>query len=112
VFGRFTYLTLELMWAVPILVIQWSLGWPTLKLRFRLLALAVVLCSAYLTLADAFAIGNGIWLIHSNRILGIRVIGVPIEEAVFFLVTNAMVVQSVLLVDGVRRGRKLMLSRR
>ena len=96
-----TYLGLILVWAMPILALQWGFGGDLLWARRRVFALAVALPTAWLWLADRFAIGAGIWWISPDRTLGWAPLGLPVEEATFFLATNLLVVGGVLLaVDG------------
>lgn len=68
-----------------------------------MLLVALVVPTAYLSCTDAVAIASGIWTLHGDRIIGLKFGNVPIEESLFFLLTNAMVVQSVILADGWRR---------
>jgi lycopene beta-cyclase len=98
VFGHSTYLIFELAWALPIIFLQLAVGWKTLRSRVRPLALSVLVATVYLSCTDGIAISQGIWTLHANRITGIHVANVPVEEIIFFLLTNLMVVQSVLLV--------------
>lgn len=100
--GHLTYLTFELVWAVPVLIVQWAAGWRALWSRRKSIALAIALPTAYLAGADAVAIANGIWSFHHDRITGLILGNVPIEEVFFFLLTNAMIVQSVALVGSWR----------
>lgn len=102
---RFTYLVLELGWAIPVLALQWLVQWRDLWAARRIIPAAILLPSAYLTVADGVAIHNRIWTFHEDRILGLTVAGVPIEEAIFFLLTNALVVQAVILVSARLRAR-------
>lgn len=102
--GHLTYLVLELVWALPVLILQWAVGWRKLwAYRWPVLA-AIALPSLYLCAADGFALANGIWMVHGDRILGLRLGDLPIEEALFFLLTNAMIAQSVALI-GVGEGK-------
>lgn len=101
--GHLTYLAFELVWAAPVLGLQWLAGGRALWQRRSILLIAIALPSAYLSIADGVAIAHGIWTLHDGRILGIRIGDVPVEEAVFFVLTNAMVVQSVILVSAYRR---------
>jgi lycopene cyclase domain-containing protein len=98
VFGHSTYLIFELGWALPVLVLQWAVGWRTLWERRRPLVTTAIVATAYLSCTDGVAIANGIWTLHRDRIVGIQLLNVPIEDVIFFLLTNLMVVQSVLLV--------------
>jgi lycopene cyclase domain-containing protein len=104
VFGHATYLIFELGWGLPVLLLQWAAGHRRLWEARGILILAVAIPTLYLTAADGIAIANGVWALHSNRIVNIRIGDVPLEEFIFFLVTNAMVVQSVLLVGFGARG--------
>lgn len=96
-FGQGTYLIFELVWAAPVIAIQWLAGPRCLWASRRLLLVAVVAATLYLSLADAFAIASGIWTISPRRTLAVDVGPLPLEEAIFFLVTNIMVVQSIVL---------------
>ncbi len=94
----------ELGWVLPVLMLQWVLGYRLLWRARIVVLLAIVLPTTYLSLADGIAIANGIWTLHANRIVGIRIGDVPIEEIIFFAVTNTMVAQSVVLVTFWRRN--------
>jgi lycopene beta-cyclase len=104
--GQFTYLVFELAWGLPVLAVQWAVGHAYLRRAHRTLALSVLIPTLYLSLADGVAISQGIWTLHSDRIIGVRVGVVPLEEVVFFLLTNAMVVQSVILIHAWLSGRR------
>jgi lycopene beta-cyclase len=60
-------------------------------------AAAVAVPTLYLWAADRVALALGIWSIAPEHITGVHLFGLPLEEAVFFLVTNVLVVQGVLL---------------
>ena len=92
-----TYLGLILVWAMPILALQWGFGGDLLWARRRTFAWAVALPTLWLWVADRYAIGVGIWWISPDRTLGWAPLGLPVEEATFFLVTNLLVVGGVLL---------------
>ena len=96
--GHLTYLALETVWAMPVLGLQWAVGRQALWERRRLLIVAIAVPTLYLSIADGIAIANGVWRLHADRILGVRAGDLPIEEILFFLLTNAMVAQSVILV--------------
>jgi lycopene cyclase domain-containing protein len=96
--GHLTYLVFELVWALPVLVLQCIVGWRELWKERRALLAAVAIATIYLSAADGVAISQGIWTLHTARIIQLKVGVVPVEEIVFFLLTNSMVVQSVILV--------------
>jgi lycopene cyclase domain-containing protein len=104
--GHLTYLIFELVWALPVLALQWVVGRGILWRRRETLVLALLIPTLYLSCADSVAIANGIWTLHADRIVGIRLGNLPLEEALFFLLTNAMVVQSILLFRHWEAGKR------
>lgn len=88
-----TYLGLILTWSLPVLALQWGWGGGIFARSGRVMAVAVAVPTLYLWAADRIAIGLGVWEISSRYTTGITVFGLPVEEAVFFLATNIMVVQ-------------------
>ncbi len=91
------YLGLILAWAAPVLTLQWVIGAAILQAMQRIWLIATVVPTLYLWVIDRIAIGDGIWQISEMYTTGIQLFGLPIEEATFFLVTNMMVVQGLLL---------------
>jgi lycopene cyclase domain-containing protein len=92
------YLGLELIWALPPLMLQLAFGSDILRRHWRLVLLGIVPTTAYLSFADALAIGSGTWTINPALSLGVYLGGVlPLEEMLFFLLTNTLVVFSVTL---------------
>ena len=101
------YLGLILVWAGPVLALQWAYGGQHLW-RWRWLVVAAVAPpTVYLWVADRLAIGSGIWYISERYTLGLTPFGLPVEEALFFLVTNLLVVQGLLLTLHTLKARVL-----
>jgi lycopene beta-cyclase len=92
-----TYLGLILAWAAPVLAGQWAYAGAEIWRRRRSWALGVAVPTLYLWVADAIAIRLGIWEISERYTVGLQVWTLPLEEAVFFLVTNLLVVQGLIL---------------
>ncbi|WP_424016507.1 lycopene cyclase domain-containing protein [Halorientalis pallida] len=91
------YLGTLLLWASPVLAIQWAFGWPVLWERRRTLALGVGVPTAYLAAVDRIAIELGIWTFDDAFMTGLAIFGLPIEELLFFALTNVFLVQGLLL---------------
>ena len=91
------YLGLILVWAGPILTFMWIYAGRSLWSMRRTLLVAVGIPTLYLWIADATAIHLNIWTISDQFTVGWAPFGLPLEEAVFFLVTNLMVVKGILL---------------
>ncbi|QSG03786.1 Lycopene cyclase family protein [Natranaeroarchaeum sulfidigenes] len=92
------YLGSLLFWAGPILAIQWAFGITYLiKEVPRLLAVALVVPTLYLWTVDRIAIGLGIWSISETHTIGLSLLGLPVEEALFFFLTNVFLVQGIVL---------------
>jgi len=91
------YLGLILSWASPLLAGMWLYDGETLWTYRHTLLYAVGIPTIYLWIADATAIAEGIWTISDTYTLGVTLVTLPLEEATFFLVTNLLVVQGILL---------------
>lgn len=91
------YLGLILVWAAPVLAAQWAWAGRAFMARRAPAAAAVGAASLYLWSADRVAIALGIWQISADATLGLDIVGLPIEEAVFFFLTNLLVVQGLIL---------------
>ncbi|PSQ29435.1 lycopene cyclase [Halobacteriales archaeon SW_10_68_16] len=95
------YLGAILAWAGPVLALQWAVGWRYLLSVRRRVAAGIVVPTAYLCGADLLAIRNGIWTISPDHTTGLALAGLPVEEATFFLLTSAFVVQGLVLLRWV-----------
>ncbi|WP_181686571.1 lycopene cyclase domain-containing protein [Halorhabdus salina] len=93
----FRYLGAILAWAGPVLALQWGFGWPVLLARGRGVLGALAVPTAYLWVADRLAIGLGLWTFSPTYTTGVTLLGLPIEEAMFFLMTNLFLVQGLVL---------------
>jgi lycopene cyclase domain-containing protein len=91
------YLGAILAWAGPILALQWAFGWPHLVRARRAVAAGIGVPTLYLWALDRYAIDSGLWIISDTYTVGIAPLGLPLEEALFFLVTNVFVVQGLVL---------------
>ncbi|MFC6794291.1 lycopene cyclase domain-containing protein [Halobaculum halobium] len=100
------YLGAIAAWAAPVLALQWAVGAPQLWARRRLVALGTLVPALYLCLVDRIAIEYGIWVLSERYTTGVHVAGLPVEEAVFFLVTNLFVVQGLVLFRWVLDRRR------
>lgn len=92
-----TYLALILVWASPIMALHYAVGGTELRARWRTLLWGIIPPTLYLSFVDALAIADRIWTITPATSTGWHIGNLPIEEALFFLVTNMMIVQGVLL---------------
>ncbi len=90
-------MALILAWALPPLALQLAFGADLLWQNSRAVMLSIGVPTVYLILADALAIRTGTWIINPDLSLSTRVAGFPLEEALFFFVTNTMVVVGLIL---------------
>lgn len=90
---HWTYLPFLLVWAIPIIIVQWLVGGRYLwRERSQWIWIALGLC-IYLTLADAVAIKAGIWHFDTASLIGLWLGPVPFEEVIFYFLTATMLVQ-------------------
>lgn len=94
-----TYLTLILSWALLPVLLQVAFGADILLANWRLLVVAIVPPTLYLWLVDAIAIQSGTWTINPAQTTGIKLGPLPLEEMVFFLMTNLIIALGVTLMS-------------
>ncbi|MEX1018901.1 MAG: lycopene cyclase domain-containing protein [Litorilinea sp.] len=87
-----TYLGLEIVWAFPPIILQLAFGADIIWRYRRLVFFTLLPATFYLCGADALAIGSGTWTIDPAQSTGITVGILPLEEIVFFLLTNTLIV--------------------
>jgi lycopene beta-cyclase len=94
-----TYLALELGWALPPIGLQLLFGADILWRYRRLVVTSILSLTLYLSAADAVAISLGTWTINPEKSLDLLLGGVlPIEEFLFFLLTNTLITFGITLV--------------
>jgi lycopene beta-cyclase len=86
-----TYLAITLVWALPPIGLQLAFGADILWRHIRLVTLSIIPMTTYLSLADSLAITSGTWTIDPRQSTGVFIGSLPIEEAVFFLLTNILI---------------------
>jgi 15-cis-phytoene synthase/lycopene beta-cyclase len=89
-----TYMRLISIWASPVLFMLWSLAYQLLAgLPNSKTILAINVPTIYLWIVDTLALRRGTWSIESGTKLGIELWPhLEVEEAIFFLATNALIV--------------------
>ncbi len=103
-----TYLTLILSWALIPVLIQAAFGADILLAYWRSLLLIIWIPTLYLWLLDAMALAGGTWTIDPAQTTGLKLGVVPIEEMLFFFVTNVIIAFGMVLMcspAGKERGR-------
>lgn len=97
-FDSSLYMGLILSWALPVMILQWYFGYEYLVQNAKTVIGLIMAPTVYLWFADWVAIDQmNIWTISKKYTFGINPFGLPIEEMVFFLMTNIMVVQGLTL---------------
>ncbi len=87
------YFGLEMTWALPPIMLQLIVGADLLWRHRRVVGIALLSTTVYLSAADTLAIASGTWTINPAQSLPVLVGGVlPIEELIFFFLTNTLVV--------------------
>lgn len=93
-----TYLSIMLVWGLPPLILQAAAGADILWHQRKVVGITIATATVWLSAADALAINGGIWTIAPDQSLKIYLGGVlPIEEFIFFLLTNTLVTVGVTL---------------
>ena len=86
-----TYLAITLVWALPPIGLQLWFGADILWKHGKVVLLTIIPMSIYLSMTNSLAINSGTWSIAASQSTGFLFGNLPIEEAIFFLVTNALI---------------------
>lgn len=102
-----TYLSITLFWALPAILPQLLFGADILWHYRKLVIWAILIPGTYLSLMDIVALKETAWSISPAQTTGILFFGIlPLEEVVFFFITNMLVVFGMtLLLANVSEGR-------
>jgi lycopene cyclase domain-containing protein len=88
-----TYLSITLFWALPAIFPQLLYGADILWHHRKLVLAAILIPGTYLSLMDIVALKETTWSIAKDQTTGILFFGIlPLEEVVFFFITNVLVV--------------------
>ncbi|KAH7305024.1 terpene synthase [Stachybotrys elegans] len=89
-----TYMGLILAWACPFALITWTLtGDMILAMPWTSTLAPIMIPTMYLWYVDELSLRSGTWSIEQGTKLGMTLFGsLELEEAVFFLVTNTLIV--------------------
>jgi lycopene cyclase domain-containing protein len=89
-------------------MLQTAFGGDILWRNRRLVAASILPATAYLGWADSQAIHSGTWAINPKNTVGVDVIpNLPLEEFLFFLLTNTLLVFGVTLVQSKESENRL-----
>ncbi|MCW2605713.1 MAG: hypothetical protein JWO60_406 [Frankiales bacterium] len=109
--GPARYLGLLLVWAAPPLALQHAVAGDLLGPRRAVrLALAAPV-ALWLCAADRLALADGVWQVSPASSSGVLLLGLPVEEALFFGLTTLLVADGLLLAVDPRalaRARRLL----
>lgn len=100
------YLSLILAWALPAIMLQLAFGADILWHHRRLVLLTILPVFLYISAADSLAIASGTWTIDPAQSTGLMIGALPVEEAVFFLITVVLIGFGVTLSLGYESQRR------
>lgn len=100
--GHARYLGLLLVWVAPPLALQRSIAGDLLRARLADRLVLVLPIALWLCAADRLALADGIWAIAPASSTGVLLLGLPLEEALFFLLTSLLVADGLLLASDPR----------
>jgi lycopene cyclase domain-containing protein len=109
--GHLRYLGLLMLWIGPPLSLQRAVAGDLLRARRRARLAVALPCALWLCTADRLALADGIWAITPASSTGVLLLGLPLEEALFFVLTCTLVADGLLLAADPRaRARALRLA--
>lgn len=104
---KWTYLGITLFWALPAILPQFLFGADILWHYRKLVFWAIMVPGTYLSLMDIVALTDTTWSISKSQTTGVLFFGIlPLEEVVFFFITNILITFGMtLLLAHVSQGR-------
>ena len=96
-FGNWNYLFHLFSWSGFFVLIQLVFGWKKITENLKLIYVPTLIMTVYFSLADSVSIGNGIWTFDPAQTIGTKVGNVPLEEILFFLMTNLLITEAMVL---------------
>lgn len=96
-FGKLNYLFHLFAWSGAFVLIQFIFGGRKIRDNAKLIIIPTLIMTAYFSLADSISIGNGIWSFDPEQTIGTKVGNVPLEEILFFFMTNLLVTEAMVL---------------
>ncbi|OTF04061.1 lycopene cyclase domain-containing protein [Halorubrum sp. SD612] len=99
--SSFLYLGGLIAWVGPVVALQWAVGGGYLVRTPRTWLAATLLPAAYFWVADRIAIAMGTWRLSAEYTTGVAVLGLPIEEMLFFAAAGVMTVNGLVLFEWV-----------
>lgn len=102
------YLSLTLAWALLPVMFQVAFGGDILWQHRRLVTLGIIPTTIYLAAADTLAITSGTWTINPEKTVNVYLGGrLPLEEGLFFLMTNMLIAFGLTLVLSPQSQQRL-----
>ena len=95
--GQLRYLGLLLVWVAPPLALQQAVAGEVLAAHRAARVRIGLPVALWLCVADRLALANGVWAISPASSTGLLIFGLPVEEALFFFLTCALVTDGLLL---------------
>ena len=89
-------------WALPIIALQWLVGWRVFRGNLRAVLVPPLLGTLFFSAIDEVAVRAGVWFFDPAQVLGWRIGWLPVEEVLFFFLTGLLVSQSLVLLLPVR----------
>ena len=97
----FLYLGGLIAWVGPVLALQWAVGGGYLVRTPRIWLTVTLVPAVYFWIVDRIAIGMGTWALSTELTTGVAVLGLPIEEMLFFASANLMTVNGLVLFEWI-----------
>lgn len=89
-----SYMAHLFLWTLPVIAGQWAIAHRIFLANAKAVFFPTLLGGTYFTIADYFAVRQGLWYFDPKQILGVYLGPLPIEEILFFYVVSLLVAQS------------------
>ncbi|MBN1634603.1 MAG: lycopene cyclase domain-containing protein [Ignavibacteria bacterium] len=96
-FDKYNYLFHLFSWGGIFILIQIIAGRKKILNNISKIVLPSFIMTLYFSIADSISIGYGIWDFDPMQTIGVRIFNIPLEEILFFLVTNILITEAMIL---------------
>ena len=104
--GTFSYLITTLIFAGTAILIEWLLSFKRLKKYAKVIAIITGLGIAFALITEPVALKWRIWFYSQNKVLGIYVLGMPLESLAYVALVAVAIASATLVWSDFEENKK------
>ena len=109
-FGHYTHLITTLIFAGPVVLIEWFIGFKTLKKYIKVIMITIGVSIIAALVGNLAALAWNMWYYPQDKNLGILISGVIIEQYIFAILSTVAVASATLILSESEENGELSLK--